>query len=153
MVETLALHDIDQLDAGWTALREHHRERTDHFNDYYASITFAQRKESLLARENLGLFIVRDNSLVSNAIVGFVIASVHQGFGEIESLFVDQAARGRDLGTALMGVAMGWLQDLKADPIRLLVGEGNESVIDFYQKCGFVKRATQMEWHAKSSPR
>ena len=146
IVESLAVQDIDQLESGWTALREHHRAQTNHFNDYYEQATFASRKAGWLSRDNLGLFVARQSDQTSQDIIGFIIASKHQGVGEIESLYVSTQTRDSGVGRSLMRVAMTWLNDLSASPIRLLVGDGNEDVMAFYAKCGFVMRATQMEW-------
>ena len=77
--------------------------------------------------------------------VGFCIASIDKGKGAIESLYTSNAFRGQGVGERLLQQAVVYLRQENAKVVRLLVGQGNEEVITFYQKYGFVKRATQME--------
>jgi len=45
-----------------------------------------------------------------------------------------------------MRAGIAWLNQQNVSAVRLLVGQGNEQALAFYQKLGFKVRATMMEY-------
>jgi GNAT superfamily N-acetyltransferase len=55
----------------------------------------------------------------------------------LAGMFVDQAARQRGIGVALVESIIGWAQARGADRLLLRVTSGNEAAIALYRRCGF----------------
>jgi len=138
-IETIANDNIDVIEPLWIELNRHQLDRTRYFEAYYRQNNFARRKAVLLAKDQLMLRVVE----VDSQHVGFCVASVNCQIAEIDSLYVKPGARDNGIGAALMDSAFAWLS--------LLVGEGNESVIAFYQKYGFSRRAVLLETNLNRS--
>ena len=62
----------------------------------------------------------------------------------IESLVVDQAARGRGVGEALCRAALERARALGADSLDLTSSEGRAAANRLYVKLGFARRATNV---------
>jgi len=140
-VSRLEINQLDMLEPLWNKLKEYHQERTIDFVEYYNQNNFAKRKAELLAKDKLALFVINRQ----NSIAGFCVASFDNQLGEIDSLYVDPAYSSNGAGTLMVEHAIHWLNEQQPKAIRLLVGQGNEAVIEYYEKIGFKKRATVME--------
>ena len=107
--------DMDQIEALWIELKQHHSERTINYTQHYLETTFSKCKAELLAKEQVAIFVVEING-------------------------------NSNTGKLLMGAGMEWLNRHHLEKIKLLVGQGNEGVLSFYEKLGFRTRATIMEF-------
>ncbi len=65
----------------------------------------------------------------------------------IADVAVDPAHGGRGVGRSLMVATIRALRAGSADPIRLVVTEGNPRAVRLYERLGFVRRATFQEWY------
>lgn len=137
----LPLTEIDRIEPLWNELKLHHHDRTTLFKEYYRMNSFAKRKAEIMSKEHAIIFTAGQVGALS----GFCIASINRGIGEIDSLYVTPKSRDMGFGDALMQSAVDWLRENQVSRIRLLVGEGNENAITYYEKQGFRKRATMME--------
>jgi len=146
-IETIANDNIDVIEPLWIELNRHQLDPTRYFEAYYRQNNFARRKAVLLAKDQLMLRVVE----VDSQHVGFCVASVNCQIAEIDSLYVKPGARDNGIGAALMDSAFAWLSKQSVSSVRLLVGEGNESVIAFYQKYGFSRRAVLLETNLNRS--
>lgn len=137
--------ELDRLESLWTELRDYHRSKTSFFDQYYANSTFEKRKAELQAKDRVWSLLLTEyrNDCVEE--IGFCIATIERGLGKIESIYVRSKERRLGFGTSLLHYSVELLRSNGGDTIQLMVGEGNESVIGFYEKHGFVKRATQLE--------
>ncbi len=63
----------------------------------------------------------------------------------IDDLCVDEACRGRHIGTALFEYVNGVSEANACDSITLNVWSLNETAMKFYEKCGFTPLKTVME--------
>jgi ribosomal-protein-alanine N-acetyltransferase len=70
---------------------------------------------------------------------GFVLARAAGGEGEILTLAVAPAARGRGLGRALLQAAITKAQSLGAETMFLEVGADNPAALALYAGLGFAK--------------
>jgi len=141
-IQQIETRHIDMIEDLWCQLKQHHQARTIDFTDYYLQSNFEKRKAELLAKEGLAIFVAQDCELP----IGFCVVSRNAKQGEVDSLFVAENHRGLTLGAQLMRAGIAWLNQQNVSAVRLLVGQGNEQALAFYQKLGFKVRATMMEY-------
>jgi ribosomal protein S18 acetylase RimI-like enzyme len=77
--------------------------------------------------------------------IGYCIATVDGLNGEIDSLFVVAAYRGKGVGKELMSCALRWLEEQKCETVRVSIAEGNESALNSYRRFGFAERLMVMQ--------
>ncbi|MEO0367826.1 MAG: GNAT family N-acetyltransferase [Pseudomonadota bacterium] len=140
-IQSIPSTSIDQIEPLWCALTQHHADLTNHFHSHYETNSFAKRRAALLTKDQLAIF----GAFHEQQLVGFALCSVTGEVGEIDSLYVESAHRGNDLGARLMNKSIKWLRETNCHHIRLAVGDGNEQVMSFYKSLGFEVRAYQME--------
>jgi ribosomal protein S18 acetylase RimI-like enzyme len=74
-----------------------------------------------------------------------LIASVMVGFdghrGWVYYLAVDTSRRGEGHGRAMMAAAEEWLKERGAPKLQLMVREGNEEALRFYERLGLEKQS------------
>jgi diamine N-acetyltransferase len=135
----------------WIRLNEYHLRRSRSFRYHYEQMTFEDRKEHFLNLARGGLLrveIARDPD--SGQDIGYCVTSLSaEKNGEIESIFVDEAYRGRQIGTTLARRALEWMQGHGAVRVRVSVAYGNEAALDFYRKSGFEPRMMVLELPGK----
>jgi len=132
---------IDLIESMWIELNQYHRDSTHQFRDYYDTNTFSKRKTVLLAKDELFILVAENGA----NLVGFCAASINLGIGEIDSLYLKPESRTQGFGGSMLRMATRWLTEQGLESARLSVGEGNEAVIEFYQKYGFKQRAIMLE--------
>jgi ribosomal protein S18 acetylase RimI-like enzyme len=137
---------LDKVGLLWKKLNIHHQTISAHFWDSMALMTFDQRKASWLSRTETGQLRIDIAVLrVPEEPIGYCVTAIDNDTGEIESLFVDEAYRKMGLGTVLMERALNWLEQNSITKKRLNVAVGNEQVLNFYRRFGFLPRAIILE--------
>ena len=131
---------LPEIEGLWRELNAHHAQHASDFKNYFETLTFEDRIEQLLHKENLSLFVISD----SGEYVGYCIATTEKSKGEIDSIYVKASHRGQKIGHQLITRAMDWLRLHHCSEIVLYVAEGNEKVLSFYEKYSFSKRYTVM---------
>jgi diamine N-acetyltransferase len=134
---------LDDVAALWEKIKVHHVASTNHFATDMAAATFAGRKEHLLQKAGPGGLRV-DRAIDGNTgrLVGYCVSSITtQHAGEIDSLYVEASCRGQGIGTELTERALAWLAERGATSTIIGVAEGNESVLRFYARFGFLPRS------------
>ena len=63
----------------------------------------------------------------------------------LDDLCVDEAARGRGIGTALYRYVLDYAKRIGCHNVTLNVWEGNDAALAFYRKCGMKVQKTGME--------
>ena len=63
----------------------------------------------------------------------------------LDDLCVDEAARGRGIGTALYRFVLDYAKKIGCHNVTLNVWEGNDAALAFYRKCGMTVQKTEME--------
>jgi ribosomal protein S18 acetylase RimI-like enzyme len=63
----------------------------------------------------------------------------------LDDLCVDEAARGRGIGTALYRFVLDFAKRIGCHNVTLNVWEGNDVALAFYRKCGMTVQKTGME--------
>ena len=89
------------------------------------------------------------------AVVGyaFCVVQIHENDNNLvdgktlylDDLCVDEAARGRGIGTALYRFVLDYAERIGCHNVTLNVWEGNDAALAFYRKCGMTVQKTCME--------
>jgi ribosomal protein S18 acetylase RimI-like enzyme len=78
--------------------------------------------------------------------IAYCISTVStNGCGEIDSMFVEEAFRGRGIGSELVGHALAWLENAGAASKVVTVAHANEEALAFYKRFGFQPRTILLE--------
>ena len=78
--------------------------------------------------------------------IGYCVSTINKEMiGEIDSLYVEKEYRKHGIGNELMERALEWLDKNKVKSKIVVVGDGNENVIDFYNHYGFHTRKIVLE--------
>lgn len=135
---------LDEVQGLWEELNQIHLEKSVDFKNHYRTFTFQARKESLLRHGEKGklLVIIAQRN---DRKIGYCIASLADGAGEIDSIFVKPGCRKSAVGNSLMELALDWMQSNAAQKITVKVAVGNEAVFGFYAKYGFAPRLTELQ--------
>lgn len=92
---------------------------------------------ALLIQETVFGYVVREAGRGSSAPVGFVLARLAAGEGEILTVAVDRAHRRQGLGWRLMDSVLRELHGQRAEALFLEVDETNAAAISLYRRLGF----------------
>ena len=136
---------IDDLEPLFTAMHSHHRDlgaqvlpfRTDaeawaRRRRHYAALLESGRGHLLLAEEGgrvVGYAMVSE-------IGGQATLATGERMAELETLSVEEGARGQGVGRALMDAAYAVMRELGLTEVMLYVIDGNEGAIRFYERLG-----------------
>ena len=63
----------------------------------------------------------------------------------LDDLCVDESARGRGVGRALVDFLLGYAREIGADSLELNVWECNADAVAFYERMGFATQCRHME--------
>jgi diamine N-acetyltransferase len=131
----------------WEQLNQHHYDGARAFREVYSRWTFNDRVADftkVAAARPFRVDLAQDP--VADRLVGYCVSSVsREGFGEIESVFVEPSYRSHGIGTTLMNNALAWLNSHNPCRIRVAVADGNEDALPFYRNFGFFPRLTVLE--------
>lgn len=138
---------IDSIREMWHQLNLHASKRSPFFSDQFSERTFQLRKEEMVSKAKtcrLRIEIARDATASRD--LGYCASSIdYFGNGEIESLFVDDEARRRGVGDALMRRTMEWMRQQGARSTVVFTVYGDESIFSFYARYGFRPKMVMLE--------
>jgi ribosomal-protein-alanine N-acetyltransferase len=97
----------------------------------------AEEFETLLTQKTVFGFTVREIGNPRLGLVGFVLARLAAGEGEILTVAVARTHRGQGLGRALMDAVLRKLHSERAEELLLEVDETNVPAIALYKRLGF----------------
>jgi ribosomal protein S18 acetylase RimI-like enzyme len=135
---------LDAIQFLWEELNKIHLEKSVHFRDFYSRNTFEIRKETLLKTAQKGHMLIV-LAYDEDFLIGYCVASLVDGVGEIDSLFVSVSYRGNGIGKHLMEKSLNWLKQNAASKTVIKVSVGNEDVFGFYTKHGFFPRLSELQ--------
>jgi GNAT superfamily N-acetyltransferase len=138
---------LDLVEPLWKRFNEHHRTHSRYFSGKYESFTFSDRKQALFEKcEASGIHVALAVDTATGKGVGFCISSMTRyRDGEVEYLFIEEAYRMRGIGERLLKKAMRWLGASRAVIKKIAVEAGNEEVLPFYTRYGFLPRFIILE--------
>jgi diamine N-acetyltransferase len=138
---------LGEVEEMWHQLTLHASRHSKEFSEHFALRTFEGRQQELLSCAENGILridITRDKA--SGQDLGFSACSVdRRGCGEIESLFVDEAVRGRGIGDVLVRRALEWMRSQGATQIAVFTVFGDDLVLPFYRRYGFRPKMVMLE--------
>ena len=129
--------EYSEIEGLWEGLNTHHGGLAGNFRDHFTSLTFEKRMQAIFRKDHCAIFAALDGG---DQYAGYCIASVEKNRGEVDSLYVDPVFRNRGIAEQLMRAALCWLDEKGCVEIFLFVAEGNDSVLEYYQRFGFYKR-------------
>jgi len=154
LIKPLDRTQLIMIEPLWVQLNLLHMEESPHFKEHFHRQTFSMRLQTwqTYADEDfLCLTVWPDDTTGPHAPLGYCISGVKtlpvngQRCGEIESLFLSSAVRGKGLGDQLMTKSLAWLQEKNCQRIQVTVAYGHESMLDFYARFGLYPRLIQLE--------
>jgi len=139
--------DLDVIGPLWQKLLEHHKERSWHFTEHFSRMTFDTRKKELLEKSASGVMrIDLASDAESGEIIGYCISTITgDKQGEIDSIYVERDYRRAGIGDTLMKRTLDWMDKHSVRSKTLIIGVGNEEVVDFYRSYHFEIRSIIME--------
>ena len=142
-----SVRDLEKIRELWGGLNRHHHSKSRHFRQHYESWGFGDRKvhfEKIARSGKFRIDLAYDDEKKSYA--GYCVSSVSdEGYGEIESIFIDENYRSQGIGARLVSAALSWMDSEGAEKKRVAVADGNEDAWVFYQKFGFYPRMMVLE--------
>ncbi|WP_069649108.1 GNAT family N-acetyltransferase [Caloranaerobacter ferrireducens] len=138
---------LDSIGFLWEKLNKHHKNNSKHFSKKFSKFSFEVRKKGLIDKAKKGLMkieIARD--IEKNKNIGYCISTINdRNIGEIESLYIEPDYRKQGIGNKFMKNALDWMKLNKVKSICIGVSVGNEEVLSFYEKYGFLPRTIILE--------
>ena len=118
---------LELLEPLWEQLRLHHAASTKHFLERYETMTWIDRKHSMVNKSK-ALHVEYATEKVGGQLVGYCISSVEKDAitGEVDSLFVAEPYRKTGLGEELFSRSIHWLDEQHVEVQKLSVAVGNE---------------------------
>lgn len=92
-IKAIIREEIESIKPLWESLNAHHLSRSTHFKDHFSRLKFEKRIDGLKKRERLIAYVAEENG----ESVGYCIATVDGFSGEIDSLFVSQQHRSKNI--------------------------------------------------------
>ncbi len=134
------IEDLDLVKPLWEKLNGLHESLSPNFKERFQEMNWDKRKINLINKSGkLFLEFAIDNR--NNKIVAYCISTIekrNEKVGEIDSIFVEKEQRKLGIGKQLLNNAINWLISQNTETQKLLVGVGNESVIDYYKQFDFL---------------
>ena len=133
---------LDSVAPMWEKLKIHHSMISANFSEEFLNKTFASRKTDLIKKSKPGkLRVDLARSKENGAYVGYCISTINKdNAGEVDSIFVEEKFRAKAIGEKLVKKALKWMDDEKVKSKIIMVASGNEGVLPFYEKFGFLPR-------------
>lgn len=134
--------DLETIRPLWQKLCQWHQDNSTYFTEHFNTINYDLRLKHFLSADRIKIVLAYDDAVC----VGYSVSTINtKSIGEIESLYLDAAYRGQQIGDRLMEIPLAWME--AADTKRIILGTsvGNEGVFPFYQKFGFYPRTTILE--------
>jgi ribosomal protein S18 acetylase RimI-like enzyme len=131
--------ELDLIRPLWEKLNQLHADLSPYFKDRYLEMEWDKRKCKLLEKsKHIQFEYVIE--LENDQLIGYCISSIDKDddtIGEIDSIYIDETHRKSGLGKQLFERAIQWLVTNGTETQKLIVGVGNEQVLDFYKHFDF----------------
>ena len=126
----------------WEKNREFHINISSSFHFLYRDIVFEDRMKPFenMNQDNLKITIAQENDIV----IGYCLSTINDYEGQMNTIHVQEEARGRGIGQKLMERHLKWMKEKECLNISLHVSCENENTIAFYEGFGFRKNTIEM---------
>ena len=134
------IKEIDRIKPLWQELINHLKEQTNLYHDEFEAKVFEERIAPYLDKIKDGksrlIIAIKDN-----VDIGYSLSSITKDkLGELDSIYVNLEYRGYNIGDYFMKDALEFFEINNTIEDILMVSEGNEDVMKFYNKYGFEMR-------------
>lgn len=136
--------ELNNIESLWKKLNALHYQDSRYFKHHYESFTFQERSTKFKDYDDDSIRIECLVDIDGKA-QGYCISTIKDKVGEIDSLFIDEQARGCGKGKDLVENAISWMKSNDCIKIIVTVADGHESVFGFYQGIGFQPKLTTLE--------
>jgi ribosomal protein S18 acetylase RimI-like enzyme len=134
---------LDRVGPLWEELNAFHIDIGKAFSDDLSKRTFDRRKDELIktaVKMHVAIASVKND-------VGYCVCTINNdGIGEIDSLYVKKEHRSKGLGRKMVKSALQWLNENNVRKKVVVVLEGNDEALAFYQSLGFLPRNIELEY-------
>ncbi|SCZ05836.1 GNAT family N-acetyltransferase [Alkaliphilus peptidifermentans] len=139
----ISYDEIEIIKDLWEKNRLYHEKTSEHFKELYRFIRFDERIKGFngFNRDNMKITVAKNN----HEYIGYCISTIMDGKGEIQTLHVEEANRGKGIGKKLSINHLEWLKEKNCKEIGVTVSQENESTIWFYKKLGFYPNTLYMQ--------
>jgi len=125
---------------------QYHAERSPNFGKRIAQRSIKDVNTQLLEKASGGLLLDLARDAETGDLVGYCLSSIDvEWHGEIESIYLEPEYRRHRIGYKLVERALNWMDKKGVSRKKLVVGAGNEEVLDFYRRFNFEVRSINME--------
>lgn len=126
----------------WEKNREFHINISSSFHFLYRDIVFEDRMKPFenMNQDNLKITIAQENDIV----IGYCLSTINNYEGQMNTIHVQEEARGRGIGQKLMERHLKWMKEKECQNISLHVSYENQNTIAFYEGFGFRKNTIEM---------
>ncbi len=142
MIEYIRIdkNQIQRIKPLWSNLINYLYDKSKNFKNEFQNKVFENRFESFLNNKEEDCLIVVVVDTDRETDIGYIAAHIFEDSGEIDSLYVNEEIQSKGIGKTLMDKALDFFSSKGIKNQFLYVSEGNEEVINFYVKFGFVIR-------------
>jgi ribosomal protein S18 acetylase RimI-like enzyme len=133
------VENIDSIKPLWEKLRQPHYELSPYFKDRFRNMDWGGRKKALSDKSKEMLFEYAVDA-ANNHVIGYCISTIDSNddkTGEIDSIYIDEQYRKSGIGKRFVENAVSWFASHNVETQKLLVGVGNEDVLNFYGQFDF----------------
>ncbi|EKQ58281.1 MULTISPECIES: GNAT family N-acetyltransferase [unclassified Clostridium] len=137
-IVTKGIKDIELIKPLWEQLNSVHLEKSVYFKQRFENFTFDKRMKSIIQKadgENIKLDILLDDD--SGKYTGYCLSAIDDGYGEIESIYIERDYRKFGLGGKLMESSLDWFESNNIKNIKINVVYANDDALPFYKRYGF----------------
>ena len=108
-----------------------------------------------LRAPDIRFFVARGDGTGSSGdrILGCGALAVREGYGELKSMFTDEAARGRGVASSILQTLEGEARALRLPWLRLETGDRLHAALAFYRGAGFAMRGPFGGYEANETSR
>lgn len=140
---TIDKNQILKIKSLWEKLNELQIANSGNFQEYYRNNTFKNNFEKIsrMNDSELRIEIIEENDIP----IGYCVSSLHNGVGEIESLFIEKRQRKLGNGKKLIENALLWFKSMDCQRVALALPEGSEDSLGFFQKFHLYPRVIFLE--------
>jgi GNAT superfamily N-acetyltransferase len=145
---------LDRIAPLWRRLTRHHAGISTYFSGQFRELRWPDRRADLAekaARGSLRIALARMGA--EGPVIGYCVGVIdRKRNGDIESLFVIDAWRGRGVGTELVGRIVAWMDKRKAVSKSVSIAVGNEPAYAFYRRWKFYPRTAVLVQKERRTP-
>lgn len=136
----ISLKNLERIEPMWEQLINYLKDKSNKHKIEFQDKTFKNRIQPYLDKVNTGLsrLVCATHEGVD---IAYCLSSItSKGIGEVDSIYINPDYRGNGIGEYLMRDAFHFFERNKTIQDIVMVSEGNENVMRFYESMGYELR-------------